>query len=99
MLTFKNNKYHVIFCITELTSVGWAIGPTCKVYRLPGGHSEWVPPDTIPNSEVKTLSADDSVGFPCESRTLPGFLLKTPWSIDPGVFFRRGAWRAPIKQP
>ena len=31
---------------------------------LPGGHSEWVPPDPIPNSEVKTLCADDSVGSP-----------------------------------
>ena len=31
---------------------------------LPGGHSERVPPDSIPNSEVKTLSADDSVGSP-----------------------------------
>ena len=26
--------------------------------------SEWEPPDTIPNSEVKPLSADDSVGPP-----------------------------------
>ena len=31
---------------------------------LPGGYSEWEPPDPIPNSEVKTLSADDSVGSP-----------------------------------
>ena len=31
---------------------------------LPGGHSKWEPPDSIPNSEVKTLSADDSVGLP-----------------------------------
>ncbi len=31
---------------------------------LPGGHSEWEPPDPIPNSEVKLLSADDSVGSP-----------------------------------
>ncbi len=35
-----------------------------SAYRLPGGHSERVPPDPIPNSEVKTLSADDSVGSP-----------------------------------
>ena len=28
---------------------------------LPGGNSELEPPDTIPNSEVKRLSADDSV--------------------------------------
>jgi hypothetical protein len=31
---------------------------------FPGGHSEWEPPDPIPNSEVKLLSADDSVGPP-----------------------------------
>ena len=38
-----------------------------KVLRqsvLPGGHSECEPPDSIPNSEVKPLSADDSMGFP-----------------------------------
>ena len=28
---------------------------------LPGGYSEREPPDPISNSEVKTLSADDSV--------------------------------------
>ena len=27
---------------------------------LPGGHSEWVPPESIPNSVVKTFCADDS---------------------------------------
>jgi hypothetical protein len=31
---------------------------------LPGGISKWEPPDPIPNSEVKLLSADDSVGLP-----------------------------------
>ena len=31
---------------------------------LPGGNSECEPPDPIPNSEVKPLSADDSVGVP-----------------------------------
>ena len=30
---------------------------------LPGGYSERVPPDTIPNSEVKPFSADDSAAF------------------------------------
>ena len=29
-----------------------------------GDNSEWEPPDSISNSEVKLLSADDSVGFP-----------------------------------
>ena len=36
-------------------------GPTATV--LPGGHSEWEPPDPFSNSEVKTLSADASVDF------------------------------------
>jgi hypothetical protein len=31
---------------------------------LPGGNSEREPPDPIPNSEVKTLCADGSVGSP-----------------------------------
>jgi hypothetical protein len=56
---------------------------------LPGGHSEWEPPDPIPNSEVKTLCADGSVPFrharvghrqasnkePLRSFDLRGFLL------------------------
>ena len=29
---------------------------------LPGDKSKWVPPDSIPNSEVKPFSANDSVG-------------------------------------
>ena len=31
---------------------------------LPSGDSECEPPDPISNSEVKPLSANDSVGFP-----------------------------------
>lgn len=31
---------------------------------MPGKHSEWEPPDTISNSAVKRLSADDSVRSP-----------------------------------
>ena len=31
---------------------------------MPGEYSEREPPDSISNSEVKTFSADDSVGFP-----------------------------------
>ncbi len=34
------------------------------VIHLPGGSGESVPPDLIPNSEVKRLIADDSVGSP-----------------------------------
>jgi hypothetical protein len=33
--------------------------------RLPGDNSEREPPESIPNSVVKTLSADDSAGSPC----------------------------------
>ncbi len=36
-------------------------GPSATV--LPGGHSEWEPPDPFSNSEVKTLCADASVDF------------------------------------
>ena len=32
--------------------------------RLLDDHSELEPPDPIPNSDVKRLSADGSVGFP-----------------------------------
>ena len=32
--------------------------------NLPGGRSAVVPPDPIPNSEVKRRCADGSVGFP-----------------------------------
>ena len=37
---------------------------TGRTASLPGGNSERVPPEPIPNSEVKTLSADDSAGSP-----------------------------------
>ncbi|GEM_PF-1695902 len=39
---------------------------------LPGGQSKREPPDPIPTSEVKPLSADDSADYLCESRELPG---------------------------
>ena len=34
------------------------------INSLPDDHSECEPPDPIPNSEVKPLSADGSVGLP-----------------------------------
>src|SRR5467141_1451721 len=60
---------------------------------LPGGHSEWEPPDPIPNSEVKTLCADGSVPFrharvghrqasnqePLRSKDLGGFFIACEW--------------------
>ena len=36
----------------------------CYPTSFPGGNSEWEPPDPFSNSEVKTLSADGSVGSP-----------------------------------
>ncbi len=39
-------------------------GVTAPQTRFPGGNSELAPPDPIPNSEVKRLSADGSVGSP-----------------------------------
>ncbi len=51
--------------------MGQARGASCKAmtsassddhrHRMLGEHSESEPPDPIPNSEVKPLSADDSV--------------------------------------
>ena len=55
---------------------------TGRTASLPGGHSERVPPEPIPNSEVKTLSADDSAGSPrvkvghCQAYKLPPSALK-----------------------
>ena len=54
---------------------------------LPGGISKWEPPDPIPNSEVKLLSADDSVGFPhVKVGHCQAFNKETPGPCD-RVFF------------
>ena len=53
---------------------------------LPGGQSKREPPDPIPTSEVKPLSADDSADYLCESRELPGSNCKNPRLIRAGVF-------------
>jgi tRNA-2-methylthio-N6-dimethylallyladenosine synthase len=42
-----------------------------------GGHSKVEPPLPIPNRTVKRLCADDSVDYPCESRSLPSSLCTT----------------------
>jgi len=47
--------------LTEFVAGPDMTGPTATV--LPGGHSEWEPPDPFSNSEVKTLCADASVDF------------------------------------
>ena len=59
---------------------------------FPGSHSDTVPPDSIPNSEVKRISADGSVGLPhvrvghCQvplrrTRLTAGFLLSADRKI------------------
>ena len=49
------------------------------VLELLGGLSELEPPDSIPNSVVKQLSADNSVALPCEGRSPPRlFLIANP---------------------
>ena len=46
---------------------------------LPDDYSEWEPPDPLPNSEVKPLSADGSVGLPhVRVGHRQALILKTP---------------------
>jgi hypothetical protein len=52
----------------------------------PGGLSEWEPPDPIPNSEVKLLSADDSVGLPHVKVGHCQAFNRNPGIADAGVF-------------
>jgi hypothetical protein len=56
---------------------------------FPGGHSAVVPPDPIPNSEVKRSRADGSVACPCKSRSPPGALSKTLTVTGGGFSFDR----------
>jgi hypothetical protein len=48
---------------TNCTNSRWASHDSPIATGLPGGHSEWEPPDPFSNSEVKTLRADASVDF------------------------------------
>ena len=52
-----------------------------------GDLSEVVPLLPIPNRIVKRLSADDSVDYPCESRTSPNFLFAAPDTTYRGLCF------------
>ena len=48
---------------------------------MPGGNSDVVPPESIPNSEVKHVSVDGSVGSPhvrVEHRQAPNTKIKNP---------------------
>jgi hypothetical protein len=58
---------------------------------LPGDIGEWEPPDPIPNSEVKLLSADDSVGSPyAKVGHRQALNTKTPMVLRPSGFFLFG---------
>ena len=68
--------------------------PSCRegsgsVNGLSGGHGEHEPPDPIPNSEVKVLSADDSVGLPHAKVGHRQALNQTPVTYEPPGFFIR----------
>ena len=45
---------------------------------LPGDKSKWVPPDPIPNSEVKPFSANDSVGLSMPKSVIARRLFEKP---------------------
>ena len=62
---------------------------------MPGGNSKQEPPDPISNSEVKMLSADDSVGSPhVKVGHCQAFNKKIPVLVTgiflPGLFVGRG---------
>ena len=51
-----------------------------------GGHSGLEPPLPISNRAVKRTSANDSMLFACESRSLPSYSYQTPLHVFGGVF-------------
>ena len=51
-----------------------------------GGHSGLEPPLPISNRAVKRTSANDSMLFACESRSLPSYSYQTPLHEHGGVF-------------
>ena len=67
---------------------------------LPGGHSEWEPPDPFSNSEVKTLCADASFDFVdakvghCQALDLMS--IKNPRRATGGGFFLCAPGRAHV---
>ena len=63
-------RYCVVFIITQAKTIQirrkgleHCSDPGSST-SLPGGNSKQEPPDPISNSEVKMLSADDSIGSP-----------------------------------
>ena len=64
---------------------------------MPGGNSKWEPPESISNSEVKTLSANGSVGSPhvrvghCQALNM-----KPPANLVGGFLFLASLRDSPI---
>ena len=61
-----------------------------KTHETPvmlGGHSGLEPPLPISNRAVKRTSANDSMLFACESRSLPSYSYKKPRNECCGVFY------------
>jgi hypothetical protein len=73
--------------LSEATPPAPLITTSRLITGFPGGHSEWEPPDSIPNSVVKTLCADDSVGFPHVKVGHCQVLIRSPRCLMvPGAF-------------
>src|SRR5262245_40166865 len=80
ILSLKNEKHS----IQSLKSPG-LVGHTNT--QLGGVFSGGVPPDSIPNSEVKPACGENSAEVArCKNSTMPPFNLKAPTSIDVGAF-------------
>ena len=80
-------RFHLDACHSFTPYVEPALKKRCS-HPFPGGHSGVVPPDPIPNSEVKRACADGSVALPCKSRSPPGALyLKTLTGLGGGFVF------------
>jgi hypothetical protein len=62
---------------------------------LLGDHSEREPPDPIPNSAVKPLSADDSVAG-CHAKVGNRQALTSRPGLKPGLFFARHEGKASL---
>ena len=68
--------------------------PTVPLNQFSGGHSEWVPPDPFSNSEVKTLSADGSVGSPhVRVGHRQDLFMKSRSPLRVAAFFMHRLWR------
>ncbi len=73
--------------MADIAAENCASAPLFPSTSLPGGNSEREPPDSISNSEVKTFSADGSVGSPhVRVGHRQALYIKRPQSFDCGLF-------------